>query len=134
MAQQDRYVTQPEIASEHDLPPGGNQEMWGVAVLAENSWSAIQGRSALEIVWDEGPNAGESSELLHKQFIENAAKPGKVVRNEGDADGAIAAAGKKVEATYEFPFAAHATMEPMNCTVYIRPDGAEAWVPTQAPQ
>jgi isoquinoline 1-oxidoreductase subunit beta len=106
----------------------------GVAVLADNSWSAIQGRSALEIVWDEGPNSTESSELLHKQFIENAAKPGKIVRNDGDADGATAAASKKVEATYEFPFAAHATMEPMNCTVHIRPDGAEAWVPTQAPQ
>jgi len=66
--------------------------------------------------------------------MENAAKPGKIVRNDGAADSIIAAAGKKVEATYEFPFAAHATMEPMNCTVHIRPDSAEAWVPTQAPQ
>jgi isoquinoline 1-oxidoreductase beta subunit len=71
---------------------------------------------------------------LHKQFLENAAKPAKVVRNEGDADGALAGSAKKVEATYEFPFAPHASMEPLNCTVHIRPDGAEAWVPTQAPQ
>ena len=106
----------------------------GVAVLADNSWAAMQGRKALEIVWDEGPHAAESSDWLHKQFLENAAKPGKVIRNDGDADQAIAGATKKVEATYEFPFAAHATMEPMNCTVHIRPDGAEAWVPTQAPQ
>jgi isoquinoline 1-oxidoreductase beta subunit len=106
----------------------------GVAVLADNSWAAIQGRKALEITWDEGPHAAESTEWLHKQFLENAAKPGKVIRNDGDADAAIAGATKKVEATYEFPFAAHATMEPMNCTVHIRPDGAEAWVPTQAPQ
>jgi len=106
----------------------------GVAVLADNSWAAIEGRKALEITWDEGPHAAESSAWLRQQFLDNAAKPGKVIRNDGDADGAIAGATKKVEATYEFPFAAHATMEPMNCTVHIRPDGAEAWVPTQAPQ
>ncbi|HET8965205.1 MAG TPA: xanthine dehydrogenase family protein molybdopterin-binding subunit, partial [Candidatus Acidoferrum sp.] len=106
----------------------------GVAVIADNSWAAMQGRKALEIKWDEGPNAGESSEALQKQFLDNAAKPGKIVRNDGDADSAVLSAAKKVEATYEFPFAAHATMEPMNCTVHIRPDSAEAWVPTQAPQ
>jgi isoquinoline 1-oxidoreductase subunit beta len=106
----------------------------GVAVLADNSWAAIQGRKALQITWDEGPAVSESSASLRKQFVENAAKPGKVVRNEGDANAAVASAGKKVEAIYELPFAPHATMEPMNCTVHIRPDGAEAWVPTQAPQ
>jgi len=106
----------------------------GVAVLADNSWAAMQGRKALQITWDEGPHASESTDWLRKQFLDNAAKPGKVIRNDGDADAAIAGATKKVEATYEFPFAAHATMEPMNCTVHIGPDGAEAWVPTQAPQ
>ena len=106
----------------------------GVVVLADNSWAAMQGRNALDITWDEGPNASESSESLLKHFIEKAAKPGKVVRNEGDADAALGSAAKKVEAVYELPFAAHACMEPMNCTVHIRPDGAEAWVPTQAPQ
>jgi isoquinoline 1-oxidoreductase beta subunit len=106
----------------------------GVAVLADNSWAAIQGRKALEITWNEGPNANESSESLRKHFIENASKPGKIVRSDGDADAALASAGKKVEAVYELPFAAHACMEPMNCTVHIRPDGAEAWVPTQGPQ
>jgi isoquinoline 1-oxidoreductase beta subunit len=106
----------------------------GVVVLANTSWAAMQGRKALEITWEEGPHASESSEWLHSQFLENAAKPGKTVRNDGDADAALAVATKKVEANYEFPFAAHATMEPMNCTVHIRPDGAEAWVPTQAPQ
>ena len=106
----------------------------GVVVLADNSWAAMQGRKALSITWDEGPNAEESSDSLRKQFSDNAAKPGKVVRNDGDADAALTASAKKVEATYEFPFAPHACMEPMNCTVHIRPDGAEAWVPTQAPQ
>jgi isoquinoline 1-oxidoreductase subunit beta len=106
----------------------------GVAVIADNSWAAIQGRDALKIVWEEGPNAGESSDTLHKQFLDNAAKPAKALRNDGDANAALSAAGKKIDVTYEFPFAAHASMEPMNCTVHIRPDGAEAWVGTQAPQ
>jgi isoquinoline 1-oxidoreductase subunit beta len=106
----------------------------GVVVLAENSWAAIEGRKALQIRWHEGPAASESSALLDQQFQDNAAKPGKLVRNEGDANAAIARAPKKVEATYEFPFAAHATMEPMNCTIHIKPDRAEAWIPTQAPQ
>ncbi len=106
----------------------------GVAVLAENSWAAIQGRKALEVKWDEGAAAGESTEELHGQFVANAAKPGKIVRNEGDADAVLASSSKKVEATYELPFAAHVCMEPMNCTVHIQADRAEAWVPTQAPQ
>jgi len=106
----------------------------GVAVLADNSWAAIEGRKALQTSWDEGPAASESTDSLRKQFLDNAAKPGKVVRNDGDAEAALSAAAKKIEATYEFPFAAHATMEPMNCTVHVRPDSAEAWIPTQAPQ
>ncbi len=106
----------------------------GVAIVADNSWAAMQGRKALQVSWEEGPHANESSDALHQQFLANAGKPGKTVRNDGDADAALAGASKKVEATYEFPFAAHATMEPMNCTVHIRQDSAEAWVPTQAPQ
>ncbi len=106
----------------------------GVAVVAENSWAAMQGRKALDIAWEEGPAAAESSDSLRAQFLANAAKPGKVVRNDGDADAAIVRAAKKVEAVYEFPFAAHATMEPMNCTVHIQKGRAEAWAPTQAPQ
>ncbi len=106
----------------------------GVAVLADNSWAAMKGRNALDVKWNEGPAVNESSAELHKQFLANAAKPGKVVRNDGDANSALASATKKIESAYELPFAPHACMEPMNCTVHIRPDGAEAWVPTQAPQ
>jgi len=106
----------------------------GIAVLAVNSWAAMQGRNALEVKWDLGPAAKESSAGLQEQFLANAAKPGKIVRNDGDADSVLASSAKTIEAAYEFPFAAHACMEPMNCTVHIRPDGAEAWVPTQAPQ
>lgn len=106
----------------------------GVAVVAENSWAAMQGRRALQVKWDEGPAASESSEGLRKQFVENAAKPGKVVRNDGDADAALNSAAKRIEATYELPFAAHVCMEPMNCTVHIQDGRAEAWVPSQGPQ
>jgi isoquinoline 1-oxidoreductase beta subunit len=106
----------------------------GVVVLADNSWAAMKGREALKIEWDEGAHAGESSATLRQQFLENAAKPGKVVRNEGDADATLGSAQKKIESVYEFPFAPHATMEPMNCAVHIQKDRAEAWVPTQAPQ
>ena len=106
----------------------------GIAVLADNSWAAIQGRNALVVKWDEGPAVKESTAELHKQFLANAAKPGKVVRNDGNADAVLSSSPRKIEAAYELPFAPHACMEPMNCTVHIRPDGAEAWVPTQAPQ
>jgi len=106
----------------------------GVAVLADNSWAAMQGRKALVVKWDEGPAANESSAELHKHFLANAAKGGKALRNDGDADSVLSSSPKKIEAAYELPFAPHACMEPMNCTVQIRPDGAEAWVPTQAPQ
>ena len=106
----------------------------GVAVLADNSWAAIQGRNALEVKWDEGAAANESTEELRNQFLANAAKPGGVLRNDGDANAALEASSKKLEAVYELPFAAHVCMEPMNCTVHIQSDRAEAWVPTQGPQ
>ena len=105
----------------------------GLAVLADSTWAAIQGREALEIEWDHGPHANETSESLRQQFVELIEKPGKVIRNDGDADAALTGARKKIEAVYEVPFLAHATMEPMNCTAQIRPDGAEVWAPTQAP-
>jgi isoquinoline 1-oxidoreductase beta subunit len=106
----------------------------GIAVLADNSWAAIQGRNALEVKWDQGAAVSESSAGLQQQFLSHAAKPGQVVRNDGAADFVLGSSAKKLEANYQLPFAAHACMEPMNCTVHIRPDGAEAWVPTQAPQ
>lgn len=106
----------------------------GVAVLADNSWAAIQGRKALEVTWEEGAAAKESSEELRNQFLANAQKPGGVLRNDGDTNAVLEAASNKAEAIYELPFAAHVCMEPMNCTVDIRPDSAEAWVPSQGPQ
>ena len=113
------------------FPPVHNQE--AVAVVADSTWAAMQGRKALEIQWDEGPAAKESSASFHEQFVALAANPGKPIRNDGDAEATLSRASRKIEAVYELPFLAHATMEPMNCTVHVRPDSAEVWAPTQAP-
>jgi isoquinoline 1-oxidoreductase beta subunit len=105
----------------------------GVAVVADNTWAATEGRDALAIEWDRGPNAAESTASLFDKMRELAAQPAKVIREEGDADAALAAAAKKLEAEYELPFLAHAPMEPMNCTAYVTADRAELWAPTQFP-
>jgi len=103
----------------------------GVAVVADNTWSAMEGRRALEIEWDEGPNAAVSSASIRKLYLENAEKTGAIARKDGDAESALSSAAKKVEAVYEVPFLAHATMEPMNCAADVRPDGCDIYAPTQ---
>src|SRR5207249_4770740 len=84
-----------------------------LAVVADNTWSAMEGRRALEIAWDEGSNAAISSDAIRKLYLAAAEKPGAIARQDGDADAALAGAARKVEAAYEVPFLAHATMEPM---------------------
>ena len=103
----------------------------GVAVVADNTWAAIQGRKALNITWDEGPNATLSSAIIRSRMAELAEKPGVAGRTEGDAAGTLARAAKRVEAVYEAPYLAHACMEPLNCTASVRPDGCEIWASTQ---
>jgi isoquinoline 1-oxidoreductase beta subunit len=103
----------------------------GVAVVAEGYWPAKQGAAALEIKWDEGPNARVSSGSITEDFKKLAEQAGAVARKEGDAVQALAGAAKKLEAVYEVPFLNHATMEPMNCTAHVRPDGCDVWAPTQ---
>jgi isoquinoline 1-oxidoreductase beta subunit len=103
----------------------------GIAVVADNTWSAMEGRRALDIKWDEGPNASLNSAGISKLFAERADQPGAVARTEGDAAAGLASAARKIEAVYEVPFLAHATMEPMNCTAYVRADRCDVWVPTQ---
>jgi isoquinoline 1-oxidoreductase beta subunit len=104
----------------------------GIAVVADNTWTAMEGRRALEVKWDEGPNASATSASISKLFAERAAQPGYVARKEGDAEAALGKAATKVEAVYEVPFLAHATMEPMNCTAQVRADRCDVWAPTQA--
>ncbi len=103
----------------------------GVAVLAEDFWSATRGRDKLKVQWDSGPNAELSSESIRNDYRRLLDQPGAVAENHGDTDGALAAAAKKLEAVYEFPYLAHATMEPPNCTALVKPDGCELWVGTQ---
>ncbi|MGZ3506445.1 MAG: molybdopterin cofactor-binding domain-containing protein [Vulcanimicrobiaceae bacterium] len=102
----------------------------GVAVIAKNTWSAFQGKNALDIAWDEGPNAHVSTESLFAEAEHLAtSRTGErvaLLRGEpGDAQGIV------LEAIYRGPFLAHATMEPMNATADVREDSCEVWAPTQ---
>ena len=105
----------------------------GVAVVASCTWAALEGRKALKIAWDKGPGAQESTASLQEQLRQKAAGPPSVVStNKGNVDQVLAGAEKKIEADYEMPFQAHATMEPMNTTAHVREDGCiEVWSPTQ---
>ncbi len=103
----------------------------GVAVVANNTWSAMEGRRALTINWDEGANAKNSSEAIRKLYHDRMEQSGAIARKDGDAPAALASAAKKIEALYEVPFLAHATMEPMNCTADVRADGCDIYAPTQ---
>ncbi len=102
----------------------------GVAVVADNYWSASRGAQALEVTWDEGPLAKLTSADILAKYRELAQQTGKVARNDGNADSMIASS-KAFERTFEAPFLAHATMEPMNCTADVRADGCDVYVPTQ---
>jgi isoquinoline 1-oxidoreductase subunit beta len=103
----------------------------GVAVIADNTWSAIEGRKALEIKWDEGPNAAQTSAAISQLFAERAQQQGIVAKTAGSAQQALAGATKKIEAVYEAPYLAHSSMEPMNCTAVVRADSCEIWASTQ---
>ncbi len=105
----------------------------GVAVVAESVWAALEGRRLLEVVWDEGANAALNSAAIRSLFVESAAKGGHTWRDEGDPAAALRASARTVEAVYEVPFHAHATMEPMNCTAHVHDGRCEIWVPTQVP-
>jgi isoquinoline 1-oxidoreductase subunit beta len=104
----------------------------GVAVIADNTWTAMEGRRALEVQWDEGPNAELTSASISKLLADAAGRPGPIARKEGNVDEGLAGAATKFVVDYEVPFLAHATMEPMNCTADVRADRCDVWAPTQA--
>ena len=104
-----------------------------VAVVAADTWAAKQGLAAASPQWDAGPNARLSTADISAQLARASEKPGAVARHDGDAAGAIARAARKIDAVYEQPFLAHATMEPMNCTVHLTKEGCDIWVGTQVP-
>jgi isoquinoline 1-oxidoreductase subunit beta len=103
----------------------------GVAVVADNYWTANKGAQALEIVWDEGKLATLNSADIMKKYADLAKQSGKVARNQGNADAALASSPKKFERIFEAPFLAHATMEPMNCTADVKANSCDVYVPTQ---
>ena len=103
----------------------------GVAVLADNTWSAMEGRKALQILWTDGPVAVVSTRSITQTFAEKTQQPGTVARKTGDGDAALANAAKKVEAVYQVPYLAHAPMEPLNCVAHVRADSCEVWASTQ---
>jgi isoquinoline 1-oxidoreductase beta subunit len=112
----------------------GVEAPWaGVGVVADSTWTAMKARDALEVKWDEGDAKNESTASLMNEMRDLVTKEGKRVRNEGDVDAALSSASKKLEATYELPYLAHATMEPMNATASVTADGIEVWGPTQFP-
>jgi isoquinoline 1-oxidoreductase beta subunit len=115
-------------------PPVGFQALGGVAVLADNTWAAVQGKKKLKIEWEKSPHSVWNSDAYKKELQETARKPGKVVRENGNVDAAFAKGGKIVEAEYYAPLLAHASMEPPAALAIYRDGKVEAWAATQNPQ
>ena len=104
-----------------------------VAVVATHYWAAQQGLNALKIVWSDTPHQSLSSQTIQDALRAAVTRDDKVVVNKGDAKSVIETSQHTVQAMYEIPFQAHATMEPMNCTVHIKEDQCDIWVSTQSP-
>jgi len=109
------------------------QALGGVAVLADNTWSAMQGKKKLKVEWETSPHGVYNSDAYKKELRATARKPGKVIREVGDVDAAFARGGKVVEAEYYAPLLAHASMEPPAALAVYRDGKVEVWAPTQSP-
>jgi isoquinoline 1-oxidoreductase beta subunit len=105
----------------------------GVAVVATSTWAAMRGRAALEIEWEQSPNASDSSERFWRENEEMLKGEGQVVLDEGDFDGAMAAAAKTISHQYRVPFVSHAPLEPQNCYAWVKQDECHIIAPTQMP-
>lgn len=117
--------------------PAGFSPLGGVAVVATNTWAAIEGRRKLTIEWDNGPagdNASYTSESYREALEERAQSPGRVIRDRGDVESALKQANKTVSATYYMPHMAQSPMEPMVATVLVKNGEAEVWAPVQNPR
>lgn len=99
----------------------------GVAVLARDTWTAKKGRDALRVEWDDSAAFKLGSDEILARYREMAKKPGQVAKQQGNAEQALAGASKVVSAAYDFPYLAHAAMEPMNCVVQLTAAGCEVW-------
>ncbi|MGO9931319.1 MAG: molybdopterin cofactor-binding domain-containing protein [Steroidobacteraceae bacterium] len=106
----------------------------GVAIVANNWWLANKARETLEVVWDEGATASQSTEGFAEQAVQLSTQaPAAQVASEGDVVQALASSAKQLEAAYSYPFLSHATLEPQNCTAHFRDGKVEIWAPTQNP-
>jgi isoquinoline 1-oxidoreductase beta subunit len=115
-------------------PPPAFQPLGGIAVIADNTWAAFEGRKKLNIVWDHGPNESYNSDAYKNELRATSHNPCKVARNIGDADAAFAQGGKIHEADYYVPLLAHAAMEPLVALAEFKDGKATLWAPTQNPQ
>jgi isoquinoline 1-oxidoreductase beta subunit len=115
-------------------PPPAFQPLGGVAVIADNTWAAFQGRKKLNISWDNGPNETYNSDEYKNELRATSHNPCKVVRNVGDTDAVFAKGGKVYEADYYVPLLAHAAMEPLVALADYKDGKATIWAPTQNPQ
>jgi isoquinoline 1-oxidoreductase beta subunit len=115
-------------------PPPAFQPLGGVAVLADSTWAAFQGRKKLKIEWDNGPNETYDSDQYKKELQETARKPAKLIRGQGDVDKAFGSTTNTFEGEYYVPLLAHAPMEPMVALAEFKDGKVHAWAPTQNPQ
>lgn len=106
----------------------------GVAVVADSTWKAFQGLEALTIDWDYGPNYNVSTETIRKNLLDQLNSDGELMHSKGNINRTPQSDEKTIEAVYEVPFLAHATMEPQNCVASVIGNKAELWAPTQSPQ
>jgi isoquinoline 1-oxidoreductase subunit beta len=114
--------------------PSGFKPLGGIAVIAGNTWAAQQGRQKLKITWDFGPNANHDSSAYRAQLEATAKLSGRVVRNQGNVDAALAAAQRRISADYFVPYYAHAPMEVPVAVASVVANKCEVWAPTQNPQ
>ncbi|KAB1075597.1 xanthine dehydrogenase family protein molybdopterin-binding subunit [Methylobacterium planeticum] len=114
--------------------PSEFMPLGGVAVVAKNTWAAMKGRDALKITWDDGPNAHYDTDAFRQELEKAVRAPGKVVRNQGDVDGAMAKAKKRISAEYFVPHLVQAPMEPPAAVAWVKDGACEAWACTQGPQ
>jgi isoquinoline 1-oxidoreductase beta subunit len=115
-------------------PPAAFQPLGGIAVIADSTWAAFQGRKKLNISWDNGPNESYNSDAYKNELSETSHHPCKVVRNIGDTDAVFAKGDQVHEADYYVPLLAHASMEPMVALAEYKDGKATLWAPTQSPQ
>lgn len=114
--------------------PSAFEPLGGVGVVAENTFAAIKGRSLLDIAWEDGPNASYESTRYRETMEAAARQPGKVVRDDGNVDAALAGAARRIEASYYIPHLAQAPMEPPTATARVTREGCEVWCSVQNPE